>query len=262
MIIKGGRFSLDPGAAFGTTPRSVWSRYVQANDQYRIEMDTNLVLAVSGGKRILIDSGVGPIHNEKFAALFQVKPRSDLIQTIQNHSEGKLDIIVHSHLHFDHAGNSEQLLKLNRGAILLAQSSEKRELRRPNELTAVSYDSIARLNRDITGIDGSRRITSWLSVLHTGGHTAGHQSIVFRSGTRKFIYLGDLAPTPFNLKPARITGVDTYPLESLAWKKKLVAKAIRESMVCIFNHDTSVPAATVSGTVEKPEFTPFDLVTY
>ncbi|MCL4332973.1 MAG: MBL fold metallo-hydrolase [Candidatus Thermoplasmatota archaeon] len=261
-IIKGGNFSLDPGAAFGTTPRSVWSRYVSVNEQYRINMDNNLVFIDNGGKHALIDSGVGSIHADRFNSLFQVVPRIDLLDAIDARAGGKLDYVFHSHMHFDHAGNSEVLRRKYKGVKLVAQQAEKHEITHTNELTSVSYDSVRPVKRSLVGIDGSRRLNSWLSVYHTGGHTIGHQSIAFQVGKEKYLYIGDLAPSTFNLKPSRITAIDTYPMDSLKWKKRLIRKAIAESITCIFSHDTVTPAARISGTVEKFEITPVDLPVY
>ncbi len=261
-IIKGGTFSLDPGAAFGTTPRIVWSRFVQTNDQYRIQMDTNLLLATAGGKKILIDSGIGSHHDERFAGLFQVNPRKDLANVLMRESENLPDVVVHTHLHFDHAGNSLDIASRKKDVVLIAQEIEKKELSTHNELTSVSYEAMRPLKARLKTVRGNSKITSSLSVIHTGGHTAGHQSVILESGNRKFLYFGDIAPTHFNVKPSRITGIDTFPLDTLKWKKKLIMRAIRENMVCVFGHDTVMPAATLSGSLEKIEVTPFDISTY
>ncbi len=56
-----------------------------------------------------------------------------------------------------------------------------------------------------------------------------------------------------HIKPYYITAIDSYPIETLRMKKKLLKKAIRENISIVFNHDRENVMAKIYGTPEKPE---------
>jgi hypothetical protein len=48
-------------------------------------------------------------------------------------------------------------------------------------------------------------------------------------------------------------GFDLYPLDVMAWRKRLVAQAVAEGWLCFFEHDPVVAAATLRGDPSKPD---------
>jgi len=69
-------------------------------------------------------------------------------------------------------------------------------------------------------VNGDQNITAEISVLLTGGHTPGHQSVVVDATNSKlgkrYIYCGDEAPLEENLKKRNITGILYSQVKSLA----------------------------------------------
>jgi len=63
-----GLFGLDGGAMFGTVPKVLWEKSNPADDHNRIEMEARALLLDQGpgGKRILIDCGIGADFNAKY----------------------------------------------------------------------------------------------------------------------------------------------------------------------------------------------------
>jgi len=264
-ILSDGSFSLDPGAFFGTVPKPIWSSHFSLDLRGRVKLGLNIPFFIGRKYSFLIDSGIGNTFDPRKAEIFQFTKESDLPEQVSGFSSPeKVDFIIHSHLHFDHAGHSISMEKGKRhfpNARIVVQKEEIRNVRRTNEITRSSYGmTINRSDsRHLSLVEGSRNIKSGIRVLRTGGHTSGHQVIFIDDGPLKIMYPGDLIPTVFHIKPNYITAIDTFPLETLSMKKKIIDKAIRENYVCIFNHDVNIPAGRISGSVSKPEVIPVDL---
>ena len=77
-VINDGTFSLDPGAAFGTTPRNIWSREFQLNDNYRISLNSNICAIREGDKNYLVDSGIGDSPGKYLEKWFEASPNGNL----------------------------------------------------------------------------------------------------------------------------------------------------------------------------------------
>ncbi len=261
-LLSDGNFTLDPGAIFGIVPRPVWSKAFTADSNFRIKLALNIALIINGSYTALLDSGIGDLEDEKFKKIYEVEKGEKLINQIQTFvNPDDLNFIVHSHLHFDHMGNSfsSDGKPFFKRAKLIAQKEEVSAMRHPNEITRSSYRKYPKTPGGFHAIDGSVRIKDGLHVLKSGGHTSGHQIIIYRTGTEELIYFGDLVPTSFHLKLPYITAIDGFPMDTLYWKKKLISKAIRDHALCIFNHDTQVKAAYLSGETGSPKIESVDL---
>lgn len=264
-MLSDGSFSLDPGAFFGTVPRPIWNSHFSLDVRGRVKLALNIPFFIGRRYSFLIDSGIGNTFDSRKAEIFQFTKESDLPEQVSRFSSPeKVDFIIHSHLHFDHAGHSISMEKGKRhfpNARIVAQKEEAHNVRNTNEITRSSYGMIINRSdsRYLSLIEGSRNIRNGIRVIKTGGHTSGHQVIFVDDGPMKIMYPGDLIPTTFHLKPNYITAIDTFPLDTLKMKKKIIEKAIRENYVCIFNHDVNIAAGRIAGSVSKPEVIPVDI---
>ena len=72
FALEPARFKLDGGAMFGIIPKPLWNKVHPADDHNRIELALRLILIKDGAKVILIDTGIGDYHGEKWEARFGV----------------------------------------------------------------------------------------------------------------------------------------------------------------------------------------------
>ena len=106
--ILGNSQKLDGGAMFGNAPRALWERWATVDDANRIDLACRALLASPiEGKTVLFEAGIGaffaPALRERYGV---VEANHVLLESLAEagfrHED--IDVVVLSHLHFDHAG--------------------------------------------------------------------------------------------------------------------------------------------------------------
>ena len=106
--IRGNSQKLDGGAMFGNAPRAVWEKWAAPDDLNRIELACRALLASPlAGKTVLFETGIGAFFEPKLRDRYGVQEsRHVLIESLREagFEHEDIDVVVLSHLHFDHAG--------------------------------------------------------------------------------------------------------------------------------------------------------------
>ena len=106
--ILGNSQKLDGGAMFGNAPRALWQRWAAPDEANRIALACRALLASPlNGKTVLFETGIGAFFDPKMRERYGVvEDRHVLLESL--HAAGfeheDVDVVVLSHLHFDHAG--------------------------------------------------------------------------------------------------------------------------------------------------------------
>ncbi len=106
--IAGNSQKLDGGSMFGNAPRAMWTKWATPDALNRIPLATRGLLATPlNGKTVLFETGIGAFFEPKLRARFGVQEeRHVLLDSLReagfDHTD--IDVVVLSHLHFDHAG--------------------------------------------------------------------------------------------------------------------------------------------------------------
>src|SRR5438067_743976 len=103
-FVSDGNYFLDGGAYFGIVPKPLWSARVPADDQNRVVVGLNSVVVRTGKHTVLIETGIGDKLSEKMRRIYQ--PQARLLQNLAaaGLAPEQIDIVINSHLHFDHCG--------------------------------------------------------------------------------------------------------------------------------------------------------------
>jgi N-acyl homoserine lactone hydrolase len=131
-----------------------------------------------------------------------------------------VDVVVLSHLHYDHAGGAELFTK----AELVVQRDEYAAAHYPPPALASFY---YRKNFELPGyrwrlLDGDTELAPGLTVLRSDGHTPGHQSLLVQlPGTGAIILAGDACYWQEHLTSERVPGVVWHPGAALHSIKRL-----------------------------------------
>ena len=106
--IPGNSQKLDGGAMFGNAPRALWERWMAVDAENRIDLACRALLASPlNGKAVLFETGIGaffaPALRERYGV---VEDRHVLLDSLARagFSHEDIDVVVLSHLHFDHVG--------------------------------------------------------------------------------------------------------------------------------------------------------------
>src|SRR6266542_4395948 len=100
-----GFFRLDGGSMFGTVPKTLWDKRALPDERNRIRLAMR-PLIVRGARTLIIVSCLGDATTEKFHDMYGVDRSRNLDHTLAEAglSVENIDIVLASHLHFDHAG--------------------------------------------------------------------------------------------------------------------------------------------------------------
>jgi len=105
--LLGNAQALDGGAMFGNVPKALWHHWLKADDKNRVHLACRCLLVQDNGRNILFEAGVGAFFEPKLKTRFGVAPNEHvLLQSLAAHGldHADIDVVVLSHLHFDHAG--------------------------------------------------------------------------------------------------------------------------------------------------------------
>jgi methylmalonyl-CoA epimerase len=248
-----GFFRLDGGSMFGTVPRVLWSKTVAADDRNRILLAMR-PLVVRGIRTMIIDAGLGDKEDAKFRDMYAVDRARDLEHSLAEAglSVEDIDIVLATHLHFDHAGGftirdaSGRLRPRFPRAQYVVRRGEWEDATHPNVRTRASYllDNYVPLAEAgvLQLVDEDRTIMPGVKVQRTGGHTPHHQMVVIESGGKTAAFVADLIPTTAHAPDAWMMAFDLNPMETLAAKQQFARSAIERKILVLFEHDPAVVA--------------------
>jgi len=253
QLLTDGTIRLDGGAMFGVIPKPLWERKSPADDRNRVLLAMNIVLIRTAGKWILVETGAGDKWDAKQMQIYAYEKAPRLLDKLAalDLPPEKIDIVINTHLHFDHCGWNARMVngKLRPtfpNAKYVTQRGELEHALAPSERDRASYlsENFAPI-RDAGQwqlLDGDQEIVPGVNVVVIPGHTRNMQCVLLTGGGKTAFLPADLTPTTAHLPLAWTMGFDLYPLETVENKKKWLPRAAREGWTVVFAHDSNTPA--------------------
>jgi glyoxylase-like metal-dependent hydrolase (beta-lactamase superfamily II) len=259
-ILSDGTYLGDGGAMFGVVPKPLWEKRAPADAQNRILLGLNTVIVRTGQHTVAIETGIGNKLSDKLREIFDAREQLPNAFAAAQIRPEEIDIVVNSHLHFDHCGWNTTRTPGGRvvptfpNARYFAHRGEVEHGHLQLERDAVSYISgnydplIA--SGQMTLLDTRpgqiEPIVPGISVECFPGHTAQLLAIHIESAGQHACYISDLIPTTAHLDITWVMGYDLDPVRCIAERKRFYQRAIPEHWLVLFTHDHHTPYAHIA----------------
>ena len=261
--ILGNSQRLDGGAMFGNAPRAVWERWIAPDDRHRIPLACRAMLIEEthpdrSVRRILFETGIGAFFAPKLRDRYGVvEDEHVLLSSLERagtrHDE--IDVVVLSHLHFDHAGgllaayeedaqgHAMPARLLFPKATFVVGSEAWERAKSPHARDRASFIPELVLLLESSGrlelVPGARSRTLGPDyVLHrSDGHTPGLVLAEVPSTEGPVVFAADLIPgRPWVHVPITM-GYDRWPEKLIDEKSALLAELLLRRGRLFFTHD-------------------------
>ncbi len=245
--LNGGVTNLDGGAMFGVVPKPLWSKKYPHNEKNQIECPTDPILVKAGKKNILIESGIGNEKlTDKLKRNFGVVEESSIDRSLAELglSTHDIDIVLMTHLHFDHAcgltkWENGKLVPTFENATIYVSDVEWEEMRNPNIRSKSTYwkDNWEAVENQVKTFREKLDVVEGITMIHTGGHSDGHSIIVVESQNERAIHMADIMPTHAHQNVLWVMAYDDYPMKSIEQKQKWMGEGLEKEAWYTFYHD-------------------------
>jgi len=265
---------LDGGAMFGNVPRALWSQWFEPDNSNCISLACRCLLIQEDQRNILLETGIGAFFAPKLKQRFGVVERHHvLLQSLADVglTDKDIDIVILSHLHFDHAGGllsaweegvEPELLFPNAKYLLSKKAWERAQ--NPHLRDRASFIPI--LNQLLQQSNRLQFIEERTSVLlgkdyyfhYSDGHTPGMMLTEIALPQGPLIFAADLIPGTAWVHLPMTMGYDRAPEQLINEKKLLLDDLLKRKGRLFYTHDPLVAMSNID-IDEKGRFTAVNL---
>ncbi len=262
-IIEPARFRLDGGAMFGIIPKPLWNKIAPADQQNRIDLALRLWMIETEEHLVLVDTGIGDYHGEKFDLRFDVRgEKSPLAQALEKLGKScdQITDLVISHLHFDHVGGigeliDGQMVPTFQKARCHVHKAHYDYAHNPTERDVGSFqphyfDPILdhyQNHGQLFFHEGDEGILFELSPSHSLKFKVshGHTPYLMHPYDHQYLYLADLIPTSHHIPIPWVMGYDINPGLTTQDKRHFLNFIKEKNLKVIFEHDPQYWGSTI-----------------
>ena len=239
---------------FGVVPKTVWQGVVTPDAQNRIPIAIRCMLARDGQRNVLIDCGQGdklsPLERSAYALEYPERLTESLLALGVTPDE--IDMVVMTHLHWDHAGGCTRWGDDGRPVPSFPNATyfinrlewEDATCRGPEMGGAYAADNVLPIEAagQLVLVDDTVELMPGLWVRATGGHTRGHQAVLIESGGEGVLFPSDFVPTTAHIRRMWCTAYDILPMDTRRTKPELLGEAADRGWWIVWEHDPEIVA--------------------
>ncbi|HGK7305225.1 TPA: MBL fold metallo-hydrolase [Stenotrophomonas maltophilia] len=275
--IRGNSQRLDGGAMFGNAPRAVWEKWAAPDELNRIELACRALLASPlDGKTVLFETGIGAFFDPRMRDRYGVQESQHvLIDSLREagFEHEDIDVVVLSHLHFDHAGGllaawsegrSPELLFPNATFVVGAQHWQRALQPHPRDRASFipELPGLLQATGRLEVVEGeySKVLGSSVRFSYSDGHTPGLMlaEIVGRAHAGEdahggVVFCADLIPGRSWVHVPITMGYDRNAELLIDEKRRFLEDKLARNVHLFFTHDPQVALAQL-GRDEKGRF--------
>lgn len=262
--LDGNSQKLDGGAMFGNAPRAMWEKWLAPEDDNRVPLACRCLLARGlNGKTVLFETGIGAFFEPKMRERFGVVESNHCLLdslTALGLSDADIDVVVLSHLHFDHVGGllaaweegmPARLLFPN-ATFVVSEACWQRALA-PHARDRASFIAELQPLLESSGrlelVRGAHTPALGDSVRfhYSDGHTPGLMlaEIVGENDQGGIVFCSDLIPgAPWVHVPVTM-GYDRFPELLVDEKRAFLTDKVARNVRLFFTHDPKIASTSV-----------------
>jgi len=205
-IFSDGTYPLDGGALFGVIPKIMWSRKAEPDEKNYVQTGLNSLLIRTGNQTVLVETGMGDKLSERMVKFYGQPARLLANLAAAGVSPEDIDIVINTHLHFDHCGwntvrnKDGKIVPTFPRAKYYAPEGEWQYARHPSERDSISfisdnYDPLVQSGQ-MTLLKGNKeaQIVPGITVQTFPGHTAHMQAVIIQGCHPERPAFGDEGP--------------------------------------------------------------------
>lgn len=265
--IRGNTQRLDGGAMFGNAPRAVWEKWAVPDELNRIELACRALLASPlEGRTVLFETGIGAFFEPRLRERYGVQENQHvLIDSLREagFEHEDIDVVVLSHLHFDHAGGllapwvegrAPELLFPNATFVVGAEHWQRALQPHPRDRASFISELPALLEQsgrlEVVQGEYSRVLGRSVRFSFSDGHTPGLMlaEIVGQPGRDGLahggvVFCADLVPGRSWVHVPITMGYDRNAELLIDEKKQFLEDKLARSVHLFFTHDPQVALA-------------------
>lgn len=247
--LKGGTTNMDGGAMFGVVPKPLWSKRYPVNEMNQIELPCDPLLIQTNGHNILLESGLNfGKFDDKKKRNYGITDESRVEEQLGELglSAEDIDMIIMTHLHFDHASGLTTLeadgsySSTFPHAKIFVSEVEWNEMKTPNVRSRNTYwkENWQPIEGQVETFKDRYEVFPGIEMIHTGGHSDGHSIVKMEQNGETIIHFADLMPTHAHQSPLWVLAYDDYPMTSVFTKEKWIPELLENGYWASFYHDS------------------------
>lgn len=247
---------------FGNAPRAMWQRWITPDEHNRIPLACRSLLVVDGERHILFETGIGAFFAPELAERYGIVEREHVLLHnlgAAGFSHADIDVVVLSHLHFDHAGGllashgsgTGHRLLFPRARFVVGARAFERACN-PHPRDRVSFIPILPALLEASGrlelVDGAHSdlLGEGYRFHYSDGHTPGLTLTEIAGAEGPLLYASDLIPGAAWVHLPITMGYDRFPEQLIDEKCALLEQLLERGGRLFFTHDANVAVATVA----------------
>lgn len=259
--VLGNSQRLDGGAMFGNAPRALWSRWLTPDEQNRVPLACRCLLVRDDQRLLLFETGIGAFFEPKMRERYGVvESHHVLLDSLAalGVAPADIDVVVLSHLHFDHAGGlvmpwregGELALAFERARFVVgreawARAQDPHPRDRASFIPAINELLVQSGRLELVDSGPAETLGAGYRFHISDGHTPGMLLTEIDMPAGPVLFCADLIPgRPWVHVPITM-GYDRYPERLIDEKRAILADYEARGGRLFYTHDSEVALSAV-----------------
>lgn len=260
--VLGNSQRLDGGAMFGNAPKAMWEKWIPPDERNRIPLACRCLVVRDRGRVILLEAGIGAFFEPGLRERYGViEDRHILLESLAEVGiqPADVDVIVLSHLHFDHAGGvldtwapgKPPSLVFPNATYVVGAEAWQRAIQ-PHARDRASFipgltDLLADTGRlELAAAETSTTLGPGFRFHRSSGHTPGLLLTEIAMPAGPVVFAADLIPGKAWVHLPITMGYDRYPELLIDEKARLLGELLSRNGRLFFTHDPNIAMGTLA----------------